>query len=143
MKQVKVGGVLIEQDGKFIFIKASVGPTKGLWNTPGGKLDEGESFEQAAVREAKEESGYDVELGQLINTYYFNIGGEEQVEKKIFAAKIVGGDLQLQPEEILDAIWAEVDNLPEEEGSTVSVHQSVKDLLAKKFDQVYHVDRIA
>ncbi len=48
---------LIEKDGKILLIKRGTPPQKGLWATPGGHVDPGETPEQAAQREANEEVG--------------------------------------------------------------------------------------
>ena len=57
-----VAGVVIKKDGKYLLIQEKKPKAYMLWNFPAGKVDVGESIEQAAIREAKEESGYDVEL---------------------------------------------------------------------------------
>lgn len=54
---------------EFILIKRKNEPFKGQWALPGGFVDYGETVENAAIREAKEETSIDVELKRLINVY--------------------------------------------------------------------------
>jgi ADP-ribose pyrophosphatase len=50
------------QDGKLVLVKRGVEPGKGKWSIPGGAVELGERVRDAAVREAKEECGLDIEL---------------------------------------------------------------------------------
>jgi 8-oxo-dGTP diphosphatase len=43
-------------------------PAKGLWSIPGGRIEPGESDEQAVIREVREETGLDVTCGRLLGT---------------------------------------------------------------------------
>lgn len=61
-----------EQEGgtALLLLRRAVEPGAGRWDLPAGYLDPGESFEQAAVREAREESGIEIELVELIGVYH-------------------------------------------------------------------------
>ena len=59
--------IIIHKDGKILLIKRK-NPPFG-WALPGGFVDEGETVEQAAIREAKEETGLDVQLETLLYVY--------------------------------------------------------------------------
>lgn len=133
MKEISVGSVLIAQNGRFLFINAKKGSPKGLWNNPGGKLEEGESLEEAAKREAFEETGYEVKLGRLIGTFIFERNGEAIV-KRVYEATIVGGSLNPLEEEIADARWFSLDEMTEE-GFTSGAILSAKDFSEGRFDQ--------
>jgi len=61
--------IIIRYKGGILLIKRKHEPFKGKWAIPGGHLDEGESLEQAAVREAKEETGLDVKFLEQLHTY--------------------------------------------------------------------------
>jgi 8-oxo-dGTP diphosphatase len=58
-----------DDDLNFILIKRSKGEFKDFWALPGGFVEYGETVENAAVREAKEETHIDVELEELVNVY--------------------------------------------------------------------------
>jgi 8-oxo-dGTP diphosphatase len=66
--------VLLERaedgDTSILLLRRAVEPGVGGWDLPAGYLDPGESFEQAAVREALEESGVEVRLIELAGVYH-------------------------------------------------------------------------
>jgi len=53
----------------FILIKRSAGEYKDYWALPGGFVEYGETVENAAIREAKEETNINIELKDLVNVY--------------------------------------------------------------------------
>lgn len=60
---------IFDDDLNFILIKRKNDPYKDCWALPGGFVEYGESVENAAVREAKEETSIDVELKDLVGVY--------------------------------------------------------------------------
>ena len=60
---------IYNENHEFILIKRKNDPFKDCWALPGGFVDYGETTEDAAVREAKEETSIDVELERLFNVY--------------------------------------------------------------------------
>jgi ADP-ribose pyrophosphatase YjhB (NUDIX family) len=65
---VGVGAVVV-RDGKALIVKRAHEPRKGEWSLPGGLLELGESLQDAAQREIKEETGLDVVVGPIIETF--------------------------------------------------------------------------
>ena len=83
------------EDGSIILIKRANEPFKDHWALPGGIMDPGETIRQTAVREAKEETGLDIELVGLINVY--SEPGRDPRGRTIsvlFGAIVVGGLLK-------------------------------------------------
>lgn len=103
-----VAGVLIEKDGKYLMLQEKQKKAYMLWNFPGGKVDEDESLEQAAVREAKEESGFEVEIGKGHHIFHDSM---ESPVIHTYMANIVGGELIVSEDEIMDAGWFTVEEI--------------------------------
>ncbi|HJU41259.1 MAG TPA: NUDIX hydrolase [Vicinamibacterales bacterium] len=65
---VGVGAVIV-RDGRALIVRRAHEPRKGEWSLPGGLVHLGESLGDAVRREVKEETGLDVELGPIIETF--------------------------------------------------------------------------
>jgi len=61
--------MILVEDGKVLLVKRGREPFRGEWALPGGRIEEGETAEQCAMREMKEETGLDVELIALTGLY--------------------------------------------------------------------------
>jgi 8-oxo-dGTP diphosphatase len=65
---VGVGAIIIE-DGRVVLVKRAHPPLRAEWSIPGGVLEVGELVREAAIREAREETGLTVEPGELLGVY--------------------------------------------------------------------------
>jgi 8-oxo-dGTP diphosphatase len=65
---IGVGAIIIE-DRRVLLVKRAHPPIKGQWSIPGGALEIGELVREAAVREAREETGLIVEPGELLGVF--------------------------------------------------------------------------
>jgi ADP-ribose pyrophosphatase YjhB (NUDIX family) len=65
---VGVGAIIIEA-GRVVLVKRAHPPLLGEWSIPGGVLEVGEMLREAAVREAREETGLTVETSDLLGVY--------------------------------------------------------------------------
>lgn len=102
IKVAVVAGVVIKKDDKYLLVQEKQPKAYGLWNFPAGRVDVGDNFEQTAIREAKEEMGYDVELIKKLEIF------QELAEKEVrhaYTAKIIGGELKYPEDEIMDVQW--------------------------------------
>lgn len=85
-----VAGTLFTLNGGIVLLQRGVEPALGKWVFPGGYVDRGESVQDAAVRETKEESQLDVRLGPLLNVYSYPRSPNVIV---VYTAQVIGGSL--------------------------------------------------
>ncbi|MES3037715.1 MAG: NUDIX hydrolase [Bdellovibrionota bacterium] len=105
--KVIVSGVVIKKDGRYLLVQEKQPKVYGKWNFPAGWIDKNETPEQAALREAKEETGLEVELVNKLGVFE----GTSGPTRHTFEAKIIGGELKVQPEELLDIQWFTFDEI--------------------------------
>lgn len=75
-------------DGRIVLARRDIDPGRGLWTFPGGYADRGETVEEAAAREVREEVGVDVRIGPLIGVYSFH---DSIVVVVVYRGEVVGG----------------------------------------------------
>ncbi len=95
VKATVAADIIIQyDDGSIVLIKRGNDPFKNQWALPGGIMDEFETIEQTAVREAKEETGLDIKITQLVGVY--SKPGRDprgRTVSVLFAANIIVGIL--------------------------------------------------
>jgi 8-oxo-dGTP diphosphatase len=96
-----VGAVITRADGRVLLIQRGNEPGRGLWSLPGGRVEPGESDEEAVAREVAEETGLNVTVGELagrVRRGRYDIGD--------YFATVVSGELAAATD-ALDACWAD------------------------------------
>ena len=100
----KACGCIITENDKILLIRQM----SGMWGFPKGHVEEGETEEQTAVREVKEETNIDVEVDSAKRyVMHYKTDKGKYKEVVLFIGKKVGGYLRMQPEEIIEAGWFE------------------------------------
>ncbi len=90
---VSIKGVVID-DGRVLLLLNE----RGEWDLPGGRPDPGEDHHTALAREVKEEAGYDVEVGALVDEHVFEVIPQRFVRIVAYACALRGGDPGLSHE---------------------------------------------
>lgn len=98
MKTVHVVAAVIRKDDKIFATQRGYGEFKDGWEFPGGKIEEGETSEQALVREIKEELDTDIKVGKLLDTIEYDYPNFH-LSMECFWCEIVKGGLELKEHE--------------------------------------------
>lgn len=116
VKQELVVGVFVHDNGKLLIGKRAM--TKkflpGKYEMPGGHIELGETYEQAAARELKEEMGIDIEVGMPYNAFsYTDQDNLHTTEINCFGKmKDPKQGIRLDPSEVSDYRWVTEQELP-------------------------------
>ncbi len=114
-----VGAIIHDGAGRILLLRRAGSldasrSTLGMWSNPGGEVDFGETVEEAAIREAREELGVEIEIERLI-------GFSDQILPRAglhwhlvaFLAHILRGEPRiLEPDKVDDLRWFAVAELP-------------------------------
>ena len=109
-KSIRVVAALIRREGKVFATQRGYGNYKDWWEFPGGKIEAGETPEQALIREIREELAADISVERYLTTVEYDYP-EFHLSMDCFWCSIVKGDLVLKEHEA--ARWLTKDSLGE------------------------------
>jgi 8-oxo-dGTP diphosphatase len=127
-------GAIIIQDARVLLVKRAHPPIEGQWSIPGGALEVGELVREAAVREAREETGLIIEPGELLGVFDRVLRNPEQrVQYHYvlidFLCKPVGGELSAATD-AAEARWFTREELP-----ALNLAQDTHEVILKGFEK--------
>lgn len=95
MKTINVVAVVIRDNDKIFATQRGYGEFKGGWEFPGGKIESGETPQEALVREIKEELAATIKVGELIDIVEYDYPNFH-LNMQVFWGEVVAGDLVLK-----------------------------------------------
>ncbi|MCF0146800.1 MAG: (deoxy)nucleoside triphosphate pyrophosphohydrolase [Clostridium sp.] len=108
MKIINVVAAVIKKEDKIFITRRSYGEFKDMWEFPGGKIESGETKEEALIREIKEELELDIKIIEYITTVNYDYP-DFHLNMDCFMCEICGGSLNLNAHN--DAKWASLEEL--------------------------------
>lgn len=139
-KRVGAGfGVILEKDGKILMGLRHTDPDKadsafrssGEWTLPGGKLEWGESFEEGAIREVKEETDIDIKNPQVISVHNCKNEHAHFMTVGLITHEWQGEPKVTEPDEIVEWQWFSLEGLPDK--IYFPSQEVIENYLEKKF----------
>jgi 8-oxo-dGTP diphosphatase len=107
-KIIEVVAAIIQDEDKIFATQRGYGEFKDGWEFPGGKMEPGETPQQALVREIKEELDTEIQVGELLDTVEYDYPAFH-LTMHCFMCTVKSGDLVLKEHE--DARWLTKDTL--------------------------------
>lgn len=94
MKTIKVAAAIIQRENMIFATQRGYGDFKGGWEFPGGKIEQGETGEEALKREISEELNIEIEVGELFDTIEYDYP-KFRLSMQCFLCKHVAGTVVL------------------------------------------------
>jgi len=118
MERPSVGiGVIIQNDKGEILVGKRRSKYAPWYSIPGGHLEMGETFEEAAIKEVKEETGLDIKNLKVIavtnNLRTYESSGKHYVSINLFTNEFIGVPQNLEPEKCEGWFWVSPHELPQ------------------------------
>jgi len=107
--------LVVDERGRVLLARRAFEPFKGLWDIPGGFLEEGEHPLEGIRRELLEETGLEVEPLEFLGVWMDSYGGDSTAEATLnlyWTARATGGEAQAA-DDVSELGWFRVDELPE------------------------------
>ena len=93
---IKVVAAILKKEDKILIAKKREGkPLAGMWEFPGGKIEEGETPEESLIRELREERDIKIKVKEYVGESIYDYGDGKVISLKGFTAEIVEGNIKL------------------------------------------------
>lgn len=129
MKTVEVVAAVIRDQNRIFATQRGYGDQKGGWEFPGGKMEKGETPQEALIREIKEELDTEIEVGELIETVEYDYP-KFHLKMHCFFCSVKQGNLVLKEHEAAKWLTLEtldsVDWLPADLSLIEKIRESLK-----------------
>ena len=137
--RVLVGGI-IRKGNKILMIQEAQENCYGQWNLPTGKLDDGESIFEGAVREIFEETGCKVKLTKVLPILSSR---KPSLVRIIFLTELLEENIQFDKNEILDVKWMEIEEIKKMPRNELRAYEHIlEDIRQMEESEIYSLDII-
>ena len=135
-------GLVMNSAGEWLVVKKSYSALKGKWSFPAGFVDEGETADQAAVREVREETGIDCRVEAMIGFRTGVLKGEVSDNLAVFLLSPIEENQLITAElkEIAEVAWKSPLELKEDENVSVMIHEIADKIIDSGFDEILNVN---
>lgn len=110
MKTINVVAAIIMKDGKVFATQRGYGDYKDWWEFPGGKIEPGETPEEALTREIREELHAEIEIVRLVDTVQYDYP-KFHMDMSCYLCRLISDEVELVEHEAarwldLDSVWS-------------------------------------
>ncbi len=106
-------GIVVDDRGRVLMIRRAIDPGKGLWALPAGYQDVDEGPAETVAREVREETGLDIEVGELFDVVFMPHNPRKPANLISYVCTVLGGELQAA-DDALEARFFDLDELPDD-----------------------------
>jgi ADP-ribose pyrophosphatase YjhB (NUDIX family) len=115
----------VDGEGRVLLARRASEPDKGLWDLPGGFLEEGEHPLDALRRELREETGLEVEPGEFLGIWMDRYGSGDDAHATLnlyWSARLLGGEPE-PADDVSELTWFGADELPPAEATAFHISE--------------------
>lgn len=127
---------IVVKDQKWLVVKKKYGGLKGLWSFPAGFVNEGETVDEAAIREVQEETGIKTKVKDIVGIRTGVINEVISDNMIVFLLEDIGGEISVQEYELEDVSYMTRQQLEADPNTSMMVHLFLKQLRQKTFETV-------
>lgn len=137
-----VAGLVINEHGEWLVVKKKYGGLKGKWSLPAGFVDEGETADEAVIREVKEETGLTCRVDQLLGVRTGVIKHEISDNMIMFLLQqtVLEESIVIQENELYEAAFILPDQLLDENTASIMLAYMVEAMRSQERMNVDSID---
>lgn len=137
-----VAGLVINEHGEWLVVKKKYGGLKGKWSLPAGFVDEGETADEAVIREVKEETGLTCRVEQLLGVRTGVIKHEISDNMIMFLLHQIKPEesIVIQENELYEAAFILPDQLLDENKASIMLAYMIEAMKSEERIKVDHID---
>lgn len=130
-----VSGIVANNEGEWLVVKKKYGGLKGKWSFPAGFVNEGETIDEAVLREIKEETGISASIDGVVGIRSGVIREVISDNMVIFSLLAESNEIQVQEEELEEAAFIHPKKLVEDKDSSLLITKLAADVIKTKLNK--------